>query len=546
MEKQAFQQYELQGKLAEGGMATIYLGKQASLDRTVAVKILNPALFRDPQVRAAFEAEAVIISRLNHPHIVQVIDRGITEEGVPYFVMEYVKGVSLAQAITLNKLSLEQRFRIAIQVSQAIAYAHTNKVIHRDIKPDNVLIDMQGNAKILDFGIAVLDNGMNTQERDQLLAGTARYMAPELMQGKTRASEASDIFSLGFVLYELFAGVPPVAEAVLSCRALHDINPKLSPALDALVRQCLQSVPAKRPAAVKEIVACLLELSHGMHLATEQRHRIQQNFGKRSFILLDVLEEKPDHGVYLFEEKEQHTHVLVKKFQDNWLGFMENKRLAGLQHRHIVPVLGATRNEKVFIIAQPAFTGGSLQDRLVREFELQEFLLIARQICSGMLFAHHNGIVHGHLNPACIMFDDEGQVRIGDFALTEKKRHNTREDGMVFDLRDAGALFYQMLTGETSTIKNGRLKPASCFMRLPQHLQETISGMLGTSYRPFTSFAEVEVALNNMTDSLPTSLMQTPASRNRFAIPANMHQWLVPMALTAALLGLIAWMLVKM
>jgi len=141
-------------KIGEGGMAYVYRGIQESLQRPVAIKLLINDLSRDEEARRRFDRESYIIARLTHPNIIHVIDRGISADEMPYFVMEYVEGVDLGTASKINEISHTDKIDIIIQLLKALAYAHQNNVIHRDIKPENILIDENGNVKILDFGIA--------------------------------------------------------------------------------------------------------------------------------------------------------------------------------------------------------------------------------------------------------------------------------------------------------------------------------------------------------------------------------------------------------
>src|SRR3990167_5156772 len=173
--------YQVQERIGHGGMATVYKGVQQSLNRPVALKVLRKKLLDRSEVKARFEMESLIIARLKHPNIIDVIDRGITIKGQPYFVMQYVEGDDLKTLIKKDELSMVRRIHIAMQICKALAYAHDNEIIHRDIKPANVLIDRQFNAYVLDFGIAHFcektgeQNDTAQQTRVGTVMGTAAY-----------------------------------------------------------------------------------------------------------------------------------------------------------------------------------------------------------------------------------------------------------------------------------------------------------------------------------------------------------------------------------
>ncbi|MHC4677182.1 MAG: serine/threonine protein kinase, partial [Planctomycetota bacterium] len=212
--------YELLELIGEGGMGLVYLAEQKEpVRRKVVLKIVKPGM-DSKQVIARFEAERQVLAILDHPSIAHVFDAGTTETGRPYFVMEYVKGLSITRYCDEKKLSIEQRLRLFEQVCEGIHHAHQKGIIHRDIKPSNILVSVHGDKavpKIIDFGIAkaitqpLTDKTLVTFQ-GQLL-GTPEYMSPEQVDLATQDIDTrSDIYSLGVVLYELLAGVLPFEE----------------------------------------------------------------------------------------------------------------------------------------------------------------------------------------------------------------------------------------------------------------------------------------------------------------------------------------------
>ncbi len=224
--------YELLELVGEGGMGLVYLAQQKEpVKRNVALKIIKPGM-DSKQVIARFEAEKQALALLDHPNIAHVFDAGTTETGRPYFVMEYVKGMSITKYCDERKLNIEHRLRLFEQVCEGIHHAHQKGIIHRDIKPTNILISIHGDKavpKIIDFGIAKAITQPLTDKtfvtfQGQLL-GTPEYMSPEQVDLATQDIDTrSDIYSLGVVLYELLAGILPFEEESFGRRGFADIQ----------------------------------------------------------------------------------------------------------------------------------------------------------------------------------------------------------------------------------------------------------------------------------------------------------------------------------
>ena len=172
-------EYTLSGKVGQGGIAEIYRARQDSLDRDVAIKILFSKLTDDKDIVRRFERESIVIARLVHPNIVHIIDKGVAG-GRYYFVMEYIDGTNLKEIIGSDKVSLQTKLEMIVQVCKGLDYAHKNGVIHRDVKPANILVDRQGNALVADFGIAQFVGAPESEMTStDVIMGTRAYMSPE-------------------------------------------------------------------------------------------------------------------------------------------------------------------------------------------------------------------------------------------------------------------------------------------------------------------------------------------------------------------------------
>ncbi len=246
--------YRLVELLGQGGMATVYRGQDSQLGRDVTVKVLRPEYGRDPDFLARFRAEAQAVASLNDPNVVAVYDFGQDTAG-PFIVMEYVDGEDLATLLRRNgALAPRQAARIARDVARALEAAHERGIVHRDVKPANVLIANDGRVKVTDFGIArALSEAQLTLPGTTL--GSVHYLSPEQVRGEA-ASASSDIFGLGIVLYEMLTGRRPwegetaasVAMARLSGPGAgpSDVVASVPPALDAIDRKALAPLPSDR------------------------------------------------------------------------------------------------------------------------------------------------------------------------------------------------------------------------------------------------------------------------------------------------------------
>ena len=201
------ERYEITQLLGEGGMSYVYKAIDKQLQRTVAIKTLKPNYVEQEKFVERFKREAQTAANLNHPNIVQIFDWGIGDE--PFFVMEYIEGNTLTSIIANKRtISMNDILFIGAQVSSGLQAAHSKGLVHRDIKPGNIMITPEGKVKVTDFGIVSLQNEESDITKTGSILGTASYISPEQAQGKP-VSKESDLYSLGTVLYELITGRPP-------------------------------------------------------------------------------------------------------------------------------------------------------------------------------------------------------------------------------------------------------------------------------------------------------------------------------------------------
>ena len=263
--------YRLESKLGSGGMSTVYLARDGTLERWVAVKVMHREMSDQPDQIERFRREARAVAQLSHPNVVAVIDAG-EDGGHPYIVFEYVDGETLKQRIErVGPLPVDESTAYAIEIGRGLSAAHARRLVHRDVKPQNVLIDSEGRAKVTDFGIARSLEADGLTQTGRVL-GTTDYVSPEQAMGRG-VDARTDIYSLGVLLYEMLTGeVPFTAETVVGVAMKHvnepmpDVQkrrPEVSSALAAVVERATAKEPKKR---YPDMASCLADLEAALEV----------------------------------------------------------------------------------------------------------------------------------------------------------------------------------------------------------------------------------------------------------------------------------------
>jgi eukaryotic-like serine/threonine-protein kinase len=279
----ALSHYRIIGTLGAGGMGEVYLAEDLKLDRRVAIKVLAPSFSSDPDRLRRFLREAKTTSALNHPHIAQIYEIG-EEDGASFLVLEYIEGDTLRDMINQGPLPVSQVVKLALELADALAEAHSRGIIHRDLKLENIMVTRRGHAKILDFGLAKVHTPEGEAPSEHTLSltnagtvvGTVNYMSPEQALGR-EVDGRSDLFSLGIVLYRIASGNQPfsgqTATEILS-NIIHVAPPPMKdegnpagPELTAVILKCLEKDPAKRYQSANDLSVDLRLIS--AHLQRE-------------------------------------------------------------------------------------------------------------------------------------------------------------------------------------------------------------------------------------------------------------------------------------
>jgi beta-lactam-binding protein with PASTA domain/tRNA A-37 threonylcarbamoyl transferase component Bud32 len=274
------ERYEIGGVLGRGGMAEVHRGRDLRLGREVAVKVLRNDLARDPSSQVRFRREAQAAASLNHPAIVAVYDTGedrTASGATPYIVMEYVEGETLRDVLRREgRLPPERAMSLTADICAALDFSHRNGIVHRDVKPGNVMITPQGTVKVMDFGIArAVSDSAATMTSTAAVIGTAQYLSPEQARGEG-VDARSDVYSAGCLLYELATGTPPftgdspVAVAYQHVRedprTPSSINPGIPPELDSILLKAMSKNPANRYQSAADMRADLLRAVAGQRV----------------------------------------------------------------------------------------------------------------------------------------------------------------------------------------------------------------------------------------------------------------------------------------
>ncbi len=254
------EEYCLIKQIGRGGMGVVYRAWHMLLEREVAIKVISADRAEDTTVRKSFRKEAMVMSGLNHPHIARVYGAGENEEDQLYLIMELVHGITLSEAIRKRLLSTDEKNRVILQVCSALEYLHENGVVHGDIKPSNIMIDSEGNAKVIDFGLCGLlvnqskggeDRNLNSgqENREELIFRSPKYGAPEQFSEETPIDQRADLYSLGVMIHEILTGYLPGSMFVSMEKRLVRLTEKQRPVFSRM----LEYDPMERYASIQDV-----------------------------------------------------------------------------------------------------------------------------------------------------------------------------------------------------------------------------------------------------------------------------------------------------
>ena len=449
--------YRFERVIGRGGFGLVSRCHQISLDRPVAIKVLNPDWNPIEHVAERFRREGRIIAGLDHPNIINVFEQG-ERHGFRFIVMEYFQGKPIHRH--LDGKDLGRKLSVLRQVCTALQYAHSRGVIHRDIKPANILVNPMGAIKLLDFGVAHLDAGQTMLTAPEMILGTPKYMAPELQFGARHAGVASDVYAFGVMAYEILTGLSPASgELVHPTHA----DARVPPFLGDQILRCLGRQPEQRPEGFDRLAVIFQqaidqmifgEATDGRKLdATQTRQNRMQSL--QNLYEIKSLLRQDDGGRLILAASRKLGREVVIKIMDAPEGLARLTDIAELHHPHIGEVFGIGRHESLVLVVGEHLSGGPLASRIQHEDAPHKLVAWLWGVIEALAHAEKAGLNHGHLHPNNVLFDESGVVKVVDFGLCGSPspaypQYHLRVRGTTPPQQDRhalGVMTFELLTG---------------------------------------------------------------------------------------------------
>jgi serine/threonine protein kinase len=504
-----FANFRVERAIGRGGMAQVYYGQDVKLHRPVAIKVIDARLRGSPAYAQRFVHEAQAVALWRHEHIIQIYYAN-DEGGLYYFVMEYIDGQDLGSMIAgyraKGKLLLQADvLRIGKAVAEALDYAHRKGVIHRDVKPSNILVGRDGRVVLTDFGLALdVEQGSLGE-----VFGSSRYIAPEQARRSSGAVPQSDLYSLGVILYEMLTGSAPFDDPSPTAVALQHvtlapppprgINPKLNAETEAVLLKALSKSPKARYKTGGELMAALERAllagkpaprakkrarAVARPAAIASRDRSPDNLIGRQvdeYRLEALLGQGGMASVYRGLDVRLNRQVAIKVIDTPFRADVDHIRrfereaqaIAQLEHPHIVRLYRYGQSDSLLYMAMQYVEGQNLQSMLAAYRKGRQLMpadkvrRIIREICLALDYAHSKGVIHRDVKPSNIMLDKDGNAILTDFGLALLTEVGTRGEILgsphyiapeqaissanvvpQSDLYAVGVILYEMLTGE--------------------------------------------------------------------------------------------------
>jgi serine/threonine protein kinase/Flp pilus assembly protein TadD len=481
--------YQILKVLGEGGMGAVYQARDREVDRTVAIKVIRPELSGHPEILRRFKQELILARQVTHRNVVRIFDLN-QAEGCRFITMEYVDGKDLSSIVReRKKLPVDEAVAIVRQALMGLEAAHNEGVVHRDLKPQNIMVDAAGRVYLMDFGIAK-SMELAGMTRTGVLMGTPDYMSPEQAKGE-RADARSDLFTIGVIFYELLTGQQPYrCQTVMQTlvkrtkeRAIptRELDPSIPQYICDVVSKCLEIEPDDRyqnaeqilrdldPNAPKPEPTANFDPYAGMTAGTlfGPRYRIERLLGEGGM-----------GKVYKAYDTDLNRLVALKLVRPELANYPESmERLkqelilaSRISHKNILRIHDLGDVNGVKFISMAYADGLDLQALIKRNgrLDVEQAIDIAKQLCKALEAAHHEGVIHRDLKPQNVLMDQQGVAYILDFGLASSAELGASLAGELMgtprymspeqaeslpldhrsDLYALGLIIYEMVTGD--------------------------------------------------------------------------------------------------
>jgi eukaryotic-like serine/threonine-protein kinase len=501
------ERYEILKRLGEGGMGAVYKARDHELDRLVALKVIRPELAGNPDILRRFKQELILARQVTHKNVVRIFDLG-SADGRKFITMDYIDGQDLKTILSeRGKLPANEVIPIFQQICRALEAAHAEGVVHRDLKPQNIMVDAVGRVWLMDFGLA-RSMELSGLTRTGVLMGTPDYMSPEQARAE-KVDARSDLFSLGIIIHETLVGQLPFQADTLMAKLLQRVQQKakpvteidggIPPALGDIVSKCLEPKVGSRYQSAREILDDLSSFSQGRQatqitsvsrILGEGEAAVPpislaslgpgSQFGPRYRIEAEIGEGGMGK-VYKAHDSELDRTVALKlvrpelaKDANSLQRFKQELLLASkISHRNILRIHDLGDVGGIKFISMAFIQGVDLHDLIARTGKLQteRVVNIAKQLASALEAAHAEGVVHRDLKPRNVLVDVDDHVYVSDFGLAKSldaettamtragevlgtprymspEQAESKKADHRSDLYSLGVILFEMATGE--------------------------------------------------------------------------------------------------
>lgn len=493
--------YRLDQEIGRGGMAVVYAGWDLKLDRPVAIKVINTHYQDAPGYAQRFVQEARAVARWRHENIIHIYYAD-DQAGLYYFVMEYIEGVDLRHRLieyaAANHLVPPQEvIRLGRAIASALDFAHSKGVVHRDVKPANVMLGQDGRIVLMDFGLALhVEQGSFGE-----ILGSPAYISPEQARSSAQAVPQSDLYSLGVILYEMLCGVLPFDDPSPATLAVQHMtqpvpsprqrNPNLNELTESVLFRALAKEPAERyptGKALMDALAAALQASPGRDTLVGQQideYRITDYLGRggmaRVYRGLDISLGRPV-AIKVIDTPYRTDDDYQARFKQ------EARAVAQLEHPHIVRLYSFREAEGLLYMAMQYIEGETLAAYLHQHKPLLpgRVLALCRDICAALDYAHSKGVIHRDIKPTNVMLDRTGRAIVMDFGLA-----------LLTDLGSRGEVFGSPdYISPEQAISSAHVVPQSDLYALGVMLYEMLTGVL-----PFTGGEPLDITMMHLSET---------------------------------------------